>query len=98
MSFSILCEALGCEPYLVFNVGSATVRGDSLWLEYITFDGDTEMTRLRKKNGREKPWRLKYICMEMNGGSMRQPKATRRITGGTASLPGSMGTTGWYGC
>ena len=21
------------------------------------------MTRLRKKNGREKPWRLKYICM-----------------------------------
>ena len=61
--FFNLCEALGCEPYLVFNVGSATVRETASWLEYITFDGDTEMTRLRKKNGREKPWRLKYICM-----------------------------------
>lgn len=39
------------------------MRETASWLEYITFDGDTEMTRLRKKNGREKPWRLKYICM-----------------------------------
>lgn len=61
--FFNLCETLGCEPYLVFNVGSATVRETASWLEYITFDGDTEMTRLRKKNGREKPWKLKYICM-----------------------------------
>ena len=50
--FFNLCEALGCEPYLVFNVGSATVRETASWLEYITFDGDTEMTRLRKKNGK----------------------------------------------
>ena len=42
-------------------MGSGTVREMSEWIEYITFDGDSELTRLRKKNGREKPWKLKYF-------------------------------------
>ena len=59
--FFELCEQLGCEPYIASNMGSGTVREMSEWIEYITFDGDSEMTRLRKKNGREKPWKLKYF-------------------------------------
>jgi len=31
------------------------------WIEYLTFDGDSEMANLRKQNGREKPWRIKYV-------------------------------------
>ena len=62
MSFSIYAK-LWAANRIWYQRSSATVRETASWLEYITFDGDTEMTRLRKKNGREKPWRLKYICM-----------------------------------
>ena len=59
--FFDLCEILGTEPYICGNVGSGSVREMSEWVEYMTFDGETPMTELRKKNGREKPWRLKYF-------------------------------------
>lgn len=55
------CEMVGCEPYLSGNLGSGTVQEMSEWIEYITSDNDSPMTQLRKKNGREKPWKLKYL-------------------------------------
>ena len=30
------------------------------WVEYITFDGVSPMADLRRQNGREAPWRIKY--------------------------------------
>ena len=41
--------------------GSGTVEELAKWVEYITFDGISPMADLRKKNGREKPWKLKYL-------------------------------------
>ena len=58
--FFNLCELLGCEPYLSGNVGSGTVQELAQWVEYITAE-DGPMARLRKENGREKPWKLKYL-------------------------------------
>ena len=58
--FFDLCELLGCEPYLSGNVGSGTVEELAKWVEYITAE-DGPMATLRKKNGREKPWKLKYL-------------------------------------
>lgn len=58
--FFDLCELLGCEPYLSGNVGSGTVEELAKWVEYITAE-DGPMAALRKKNGREKPWKLKYL-------------------------------------
>lgn len=58
--FFNLCEMLGCEPYLSGNVGSGTVEELAKWVEYITAE-DGAMALLRKENGREKPWRLKYL-------------------------------------
>ncbi|MER5748378.1 alpha-L-arabinofuranosidase C-terminal domain-containing protein [Streptomyces sp. NPDC002088] len=58
--FMALCELLGAEPYINGNVGSGTVREMSEWVEYLTRDGDSPMVRLRKANGREEPWRVKY--------------------------------------
>lgn len=58
--FLDLCEQLGCEPYICGNVGSGTVEEMSKWVEYITFDGESPMANLRKKNGREKPWKVKF--------------------------------------
>lgn len=58
--FFNLCELLGCEPYLSGNVGSGTVQELAQWVEYVTA-ADGPMARLRKENGREKPWHLKYL-------------------------------------
>lgn len=59
--FLRFCEIVGCEPYISGNVGSGTVEELSKWVEYITFDGISPMADLRKANGREKPWQLKYL-------------------------------------
>ncbi len=56
-----LCNQLGCDAYINGNVGSGTVREMSEWVEYITFDGVSPMAELRKANGSEKPWDLKYF-------------------------------------
>ncbi len=58
--FLDLCEQLGCEPYICGNVGSGSVEEMSKWVEYITFDGESPMANLRKKNGRDKPWNVKF--------------------------------------
>ena len=58
--FFNLCELLGIEPYLSANVGSGTVEEMAKWIEYITAENGP-MAEERKKNGREKPWKLKYL-------------------------------------
>lgn len=58
--FFNLCELLECEPYLCGNVGSGTVEELHDWVEYITAE-DGPMAELRKLNGRDKPWKLKYL-------------------------------------
>ena len=59
--FLDLCEQLECEPYICGNVGSGTVQEMQEWVEYVTFDGESPMANLREKNGRKKPWSLKYF-------------------------------------
>lgn len=58
--FFNLCELIGAEPYLSGNVGSGTVAELAQWVEYITAE-DGPMAKLRRLNGREKPWHLKYL-------------------------------------
>lgn len=73
--FLNLCEMLGCEPYISGNVGSGTVEELAKWVEYMTSDGDSPMANLRRKNGREKPWKVKYLGVGNEswgcGGNMR---------------------------
>jgi alpha-N-arabinofuranosidase len=59
--FLDLCELIGAEPYIAANVGSGTPQEMRDWLEYMTYDGDSEMANLRRANGREKPWRIPYV-------------------------------------
>lgn len=73
--FMMLCELLECEPYICGNVGSGTVQEMSEWVEYMTFDGDSPMSRWRAENGRKEPWKLKYFGVGNEnwgcGGNMR---------------------------
>lgn len=58
--FLEFCALLGCEPVICGNVGSGTVREMSEWVEYINSDALSPMTRLRKANGQDKPWKVKF--------------------------------------
>jgi len=58
--FLDLCEQLGCEPYITGNLGSGSVEEMSKWVEYMTFGGESPMANLRRQNGRENPWKIKF--------------------------------------
>ena len=58
--FLNMCELLNTEPYLAGNVGSGAVQELADWVQYVNFNGVSPMTDLRKKNGREKPWAVRY--------------------------------------
>ena len=59
--FMKLIELLDCDAYICGNVGSGSVKEMADWIEYLTSDSDSPMTRLRKENGREEPWKVKYF-------------------------------------
>lgn len=56
-----LCKQVGCDSYVNGNVGSGSVQEMDEWVEYMTFDGLSPMADLRKKNGHEAPYNLKYF-------------------------------------
>ncbi len=58
--FLELCNLINCEPYIAGNVGSGTVEEMAKWVEYLNSDAKSTMTDLRKQNGRNEPWRVKY--------------------------------------
>ena len=58
--FLDLCEQLGTEPFISANVGSGTVDEMSKWIEYVTFDGESPMANLRRENGRDEPWKVRF--------------------------------------
>jgi alpha-N-arabinofuranosidase len=73
--FMDLVDLIGAEPYISVNVGSGTPQEMMDWLEYMTSDSDSELAQLRRKNGRQKPWKVKYIGVGNEawgcGGNMR---------------------------
>jgi alpha-N-arabinofuranosidase len=54
-------ELIDAEPYISANVGSATPREMREWIEYMTYDGNSELANLRRENGREEPWEIKFF-------------------------------------
>ncbi|GAA5040683.1 alpha-N-arabinofuranosidase [Marivirga lumbricoides] len=59
--FLNLCESLGAEPYLAVNMNSGSVAEAVDWKQYVNHkNGSSYLTDLRKENGREKPWNVKY--------------------------------------
>ncbi len=58
--FLNMCELLGAEPYLSGNVGSGTVQELADWVQYTNFNGKSPMSDLRKQNGKDTPWKVKF--------------------------------------
>lgn len=58
--FLNMCELLETEPYLAGNVGSGEVQELADWVQYVNHNGKSPMADLRRANGREEPWKVKY--------------------------------------
>lgn len=73
--FMDLIEMLGAEAYISGNLGSGSVQEMMEWVEYLTSGADSPLANLRRQNGRDKPWRVRYFGVGNEswgcGGNMR---------------------------
>jgi alpha-N-arabinofuranosidase len=58
--FLAYCRELGAEPYICLNMGTGTLAEALAWVEYCNGDGDTEWANLRRRNGHEEPYGVRY--------------------------------------
>jgi alpha-L-arabinofuranosidase len=56
-----LLHQLDAEAYVNGNVGSGAVAEMADWVEYMTLDAGSPMAELRKRHGREQPFRLDFF-------------------------------------
>ncbi len=63
------CERLKTEPYLCANFGTGSWDEAQQWVEYCNVAGGTATSKLRQKNGRQEPWKVKIwgLGNEMDG-------------------------------
>jgi alpha-N-arabinofuranosidase len=59
--FMNFAELVGADPYVSINVGSLAPYDAAQWVEYMTSDENASLASERRKNGRAKPWQLKYL-------------------------------------
>lgn len=68
-------ELIGAEAYVNGNVGTGTPQETAEWVEYMTSDSKSTLANLRRQNGRDKPWKVKYFAVGNEtwgcGGNMR---------------------------
>ena len=73
--FLDFAELIGADAYVSGNAGSGTAQEMADWVEYITADNNSSLAQLRRKNGREKPWKLPFFGVGNEtwgcGGNMR---------------------------
>ena len=61
--FFDLVEILGADAYVNGNLGTGNAQEMSEWIEYMTSDSKSTLANLRRKNGREKPFKVAYFAV-----------------------------------
>ncbi len=63
------CSDISVEPYLCVNLGTGTLDEARNWVEYCNIEKGTFYSDLRRKNGSEEPYRVKFwgLGNEMDG-------------------------------
>ena len=72
-----LLDQIGAEPYIAVNMGSGSIREMAEWVEYVTMPGQSPMADLRRKNGRQEPWKLRFLGIgneAWGGGGQMRPE------------------------
>jgi len=96
--FMNFAELIGADAYVSANVGTLTPYDEQQWLEYMTSDSKSLLANERRKNGRDKPWTVKFVGIGNEtwgcGGNMRAEYAAdiNRRYATFANTPRDMGT------
>ncbi|TFW22797.1 alpha-N-arabinofuranosidase [Duganella callida] len=61
--FFDLVEQLGADAYVNGNLGTGSAQEMSEWIEYMTSDSKSTLANLRRKNGRDKPFKVAYFAV-----------------------------------
>jgi alpha-N-arabinofuranosidase len=73
--FMNFAELIGADAYVSLNVGSLSPYESAQWLEYMTSDSKSSLANARRRNGRAKPWNVKFVGIGNEtwgcGGNMR---------------------------
>jgi alpha-N-arabinofuranosidase len=73
--FMNFAELIGADAYVSGNVGDGSPQEMAEWVEYITSDTHSTLANERRKNGRDKPWKLPFFGIGNElwgcGGNMR---------------------------
>jgi len=64
------CRVLGTEPYICLNMGTGSIDEAQAWVEYCNGTGNTHWANLRRTNGHEEPYNVRYwgLGNELYGG------------------------------
>jgi alpha-N-arabinofuranosidase len=95
--FLNFAELIGADAYVSGNVGTMTPYDMAQWMEYMTSDEKSSLANERRKNGRAKPWTIKYFGIGNEiwgcGGNMRGEYAAdiNRRYSTFVNAPASMG-------
>jgi alpha-N-arabinofuranosidase len=54
------CRELGCEPFIVVNMGTGTPEEAADWVEYCNGTADTYYANLRRSNGHAEPYNVRF--------------------------------------
>jgi len=54
------CRALGTEPAICVNMGTGSLSEAQAWVEYCNSSGNTHWANLRRSNGSDEPYGVKY--------------------------------------
>ena len=66
--FLHVCERVGAEPYMGVSICYGSVADFHQWVEYCNCPYDTALSRERRANGREEPFRVRYWYLNNQGG------------------------------
>lgn len=73
--FMDFAELIGAQTYVNANMGTGTPQEAAEWLEYLTSPTNSTLANERRKNGRDKPWKVDFYAMGNEtwgcGGGMR---------------------------
>ncbi|GAA0737175.1 alpha-N-arabinofuranosidase [Sphingomonas japonica] len=73
--FMNFAELIGAQAYIAGNMGSMGPREMGQWVEYMTSDSRSTLANERRRNGRDKPWKVAYFGVGNEswgcGGNMR---------------------------
>jgi len=57
------CRLVGTEPFMCLNMGTGTLEDALAWVEYCNSSSNTYFANLRRKNGHEEPYNVKYWAL-----------------------------------